>query len=292
MKRINAAVLRLLGYDPRRLTEIGHTEIGRHAVYMSGNEIIKLYGSDRGISLEARAKAEQKYSALARERGVNAPVTLRIGEAAGTHYTVSERLPGSPVPADAGSEIWREIGWLLGMFHAPVLQDGGTWLEKWRAHCLECAQTALKNPCGEHAARAIATAAQWLEDAAQPQRFALLPMGACHGDFCSRNVLCEGGRVVGVIDFELAFDGNVELELARLYRAELAGKPERATVFQDGYRESAFLAPGFKSRLPLYLVGEALFACSWSFRAVPDYFESSANWLALFLARSQSSVKP
>lgn len=288
MKRISAAVLRLLGYDPQQCTEIGHTEMGRHAVYASGNEIIKLYSSDKGISAEARAEAEQKYSALARERGVNAPVTLRIGEAAGTHYTVSERLPGSPVPADAGSEIWREIGRLLGAFHAPVLQDGGPWLEKWRAYCLECAQTALKNPCGEHAALAITTASEWLEGAAQPQRFALLPMGACHGDFFARNVLCEGGRVVGVIDFELAFDGNVELELARLYRAELVGKPERATAFQGGYRESAYLAPDFKSRLPLYLVGEALFACSWSFSAVPDYFQSSADWLALFLARSQA----
>jgi len=283
MKREDAEALRLLGYDPGQCVEIGHAELGRHAVYASGNEIVKFYGSDKGISAEARALAEYKYSALARTRGVNAPRILRHGEAAGKHYTVSERLPGAPVPEGAGLEIWREIGRLLGAFHAPVLQDGGPWLEKWLAHCLECAQTALKNPCEERAARAIASAAEWLEEAACPPRFALLPMGACHGDFFPRNVLLESGHVSGVIDFELASEGNVELELSKLARSELSGRPERAATFRAGYQESAYLAPDFLSRLPLYLVGEALFACSWSFRAVPDYFQASANWLALFL---------
>ena len=290
MKSINALVLKLLGYDPQQLMEIGHTELGRHAVYASGNEIIKFYGSNSGVSAEARAKAEWKYSALARERGVNAPVTLRIGEVAGIHYTVSERLPGSPVPADAGSEIWREIGRLLGVFHAPVLDDGEPWLERWRSYCLERAHMALKNPCGERAAHTIAAAAEWLEGAARPQRFALLPMGACHGDFYPRNVLCEGGRVTSVIDFELAFDGNVELELASLSRAALAVKPDLAAAFQAGYRESAYIVPGFKARLPVYLVGQALRDCSWSFGAVPDHFQSLVDMLARFLARQ--SVKP
>jgi Ser/Thr protein kinase RdoA (MazF antagonist) len=110
-------------------------------------------------------------------------------------------------------------------------------------------------------------------------------MGACHGDFSLRNVLCDGGRAVGLIDFELASDGNVELELARLSRAEFANKPDCAAAFFAGYRESAYLAPGFISRLPLYLVGEAIFACSWTFHAVPEHFRESADWLAGFIAR-------
>jgi len=284
MKRIHATALERLGYNPQKCAEIGHRELGRHAVFASGDEIIKFYGSDRGVSAEARAKAEWKYSALARERGVNAPVTLRIGEVAGIHYTVSERLPGSPVPADAGSEIWREIGRLLGAFHAPGLDDGVPWLEKWRSHCLECAHAALKNPCGDRAAHAIDAAASWLEGAARPKRFTLLPMGSCHGDFYPRNVLCEGGRVTGVIDFELAFDGNVELELAHLSRAGLAVQPDLAVAFQAGYRESAYLAPDFKVRLPVYLVGQALCDLSWSFDAVPDHFQSLVDMLARFLA--------
>ena len=285
MKSEDAATLRRIGYDPKQCVEVGHTELGRNAVFTSGNEIIKLYGSSGGVSAEARARSERDYSALARERGINAPVTLRLGEAAGRHFTVSERLPGSPVTAGADSEIWREIGRMLGAFHAPVLMDGGPWLKKWLAYCRECALTALKNPCDERADRAIASAADWLENTSQPSRFALLPMGACHGDFSSRNVLREGGSVVGLIDFELAADGNVELELARLSRAEFGAKPERAAAFLSGYRERAYYAPDFLTRLPLYLLGESLFACSWSFHVVPEHFQESVDWIANFLSR-------
>ena len=285
MKSEDAATLRLLGYVPEQCLEIGHTELGRHAVYASGNEIIKLYGSNGGVSAEARARAEQKYSALARARGVNAPVTLRLGEAAGRHFTVSERLPGSTVAGDVRNEIWREIGRLLGAFHAPVLQDGRPWLEKWRLYCRECAALALKYPCGERAGRTIASAAERIEADALASRFAVLPMGTCHGDFSLRNVLCECGCVSGVIDFELASESNVELELARLCRAEFSGGSDRAKAFLAGYRESAYLAPDFAARLPLYLAGESLFACSWSFHAVPEHFQESVDWLAKYLSR-------
>ncbi|MDD3213379.1 MAG: phosphotransferase [Eubacteriales bacterium] len=282
MKNEDAEVLRLLGYEPENCREIGHTELNRHAVFAAGNEIVKLYGDCDGIDAGAHARAEQKYSALARERGVNAPVTQRIGKVAGRAYTVSERLPGVPVPGDASMEIWHQIGRLLGAFHAPVPLGGGAWLAEWLAYCRTCAETAVKQPCEERDKRAIAAAVELLIAQAQPERFAVLPMGTCHGDFSTRNVLVENDHVTGVIDFELAHEGNVELELACLCRAEFGDQPQRASAFMKGYREAAFLSKEFSSRLPLYLTGEALFSCSWSFEKVPDHFRESVDWLAKF----------
>lgn len=288
MKTGDAAALRLLGYDPDACREIGHTELNRHAVFAAGNEIVKLYGDCDGIDAQTHAQSEQKYSSMARERGVNAPVILRAGTVAGRVYTVGERLPGVPVPDDAGPEIWREIGRLLGAFHAPVPLSGEAWLQEWLAYCHSCAETALRQPCDARDARVITEAAEQLAMQALPLHFAILPMGTCHGDFSTRNILVDKGRVSGVIDFELAHEGNVELEIACLCRTEFGRHPERAKAFMAGYRETACFLGGFGMRLPLYLAGGALFACSWTFEKVPDHFRESVDWLADFVAGNKS----
>jgi fructosamine-3-kinase len=68
-----------------------------------------------------------------------------------------------------------------------------------------------------------------------------------HGDLWGGNILCRGGRVVGLIDPAL-YHGDPEIELAFGTLFGTLGKP-----FLDRYREHRPLAPGFlEERRDLY----------------------------------------
>ena len=253
----DAETLAQLGYDPEhcvQLTDPGHT---RNFVFACGDEVIKLYGSLTAGAPEKHAKAEQTFTALAIARGAAAPAVLRIGVADGRAYSVSRRLDGaSPSPSDAANpDLWRETGRWLGAYHAPTLQDGLPWLDQWVQIGLRNLDELEQAMQGETNARLFADAKAWLRAHAKPSLFSLLPMGACHNDFAAHNLLCRNGHLVGVIDFELASPGNVELDLARLYLDVFSKAPERADYFWEGYEEKTFVTPGFRARLPLYLLG-------------------------------------
>ncbi len=247
--------LALIGYNPDECVQLTHPAHERNFVFACGDEVIKIYGTRETRTPEAHAKAEQTFSALANERGAAAPAILRIGTADGRAYTVSRRLPGaSPTQAD-NPVLWYETGLWLGAYHAPTLEDGTAWLERWLEIGLRSLDDLQKTQTGESDVRLFADAKAWLVSKADPKIFTLLPMGTCHNDFASHNLLCQNGHLVGVIDFELASPGNVELDLARLYLDVFSKKPEQAKHFWQGYEEKTFVTPGFRARLPLYLLG-------------------------------------
>ncbi len=249
--------LALLGYEPEQCVQLTHPGHERNFVFACGDEVIKIYGTLGTGTPESHAKAEQKFSALANERGAPAPAVLRIGTVDGRAYTVSRRLPGaSPSPADANNPgLWRETGRWLGAYHAPSLKDGLPWMDRWLQIGLDSLEDLRKMQNNPSDARIFVDAKAWLTANADPSLFTLLPMGACHNDFAAHNLLCQDGHLVGVIDFELASAGNVELDLARLYLDVFSKNPEQVDTFWEGYEEKTFVTPGFRARLPLYLLG-------------------------------------
>ena len=249
--------LKLLGYDPEQCVQLTHPGHLRNFVFACQDEIIKIYGEETTNTPENHARAEQTYSALARKRGAAAPAVLRIGTVEGRAYTVSQRLYGeSPSLGDADNpDLWRETGRWLGAYHAPTLQDGIPWMEKWLQIGLRSIGDLEKMQHNQSDAQIFIDARAWLWAHADPSLFTLLPMGACHNDFAAHNLVCRDGHLVGVIDFELASAGNVELDLARLYLDVFSKKPDYVDHFWEGYEEKTFITPGFQARLPLYLLG-------------------------------------
>ena len=279
----HSQVLRALGFHPERCASIGHEALGRHGVYQCGDQIIKLYGNGAPPAAD-RARAEQLYTAKARENGVCAPCVLRAGAVFGVSYTISQRLEGVIAGSPPSEEIAREMGVMLGKLHRPSLCEGAAWRGAWLQELRHAVQKAHDANAGLEALSLCDRTLSYLESTS-PVLFSLLPWGTIHGDFSTRNVLCMGGRVSALLDFELAHEGNVELELARFYQKELRGCAARIAAFQKGYGEYAFFAPGFGSRLPLYLLGEALIGCSWSKNAVDDFFDECCAILRRFLTR-------
>ena len=276
-------MLRALGFQPERCTSIGHESLGRHGVYQCADQIIKLYG-DGNPPAAARVFAEQYYTQKARENGVCAPHVLRTGTVLGVSYSVSQRLEGAIPSTPLSDGVAREMGAMLGKLHRPSLSEGATWRNAWVEELRQAAQKIHASDAGSEASLLCDGTLAYLEGAS-PLLFSLLPMGTVHGDFSARNVLCTDGHVSALLDFELAYEGNVELELARFYQKELHGSTSRIAAFQAGYTEQAFLAPGFGRRLPLYILGEALIGCSWSKHVVDEFFDDCCAILRRFLTR-------
>lgn len=281
----HSQILRALGFQPERCTSIGHEALGRHGVFQCAEQIIKLYGNGTPPAAD-RARAEQLYTARARENGICAPRVLRAGTVLGVSYTISQRLDGVIASSPPSDEIVREMGVMLGKLHRPALSEGATWRSAWLQELRHAVQKAHDSDAGLEALTLCDKTLAYLESTS-PLLFALLPMGTVHGDFSTRNVLCMDGHVSALLDFELAHEGNVELELARFYQKELHGSSARIAAFQKGYTEYAFFAPGFGRRLQLYLLGEALIGCSWSKNAVDDFFDECCAILRRFLARNE-----
>ena len=119
-------VLHALGFEPERCTFIGHESLGRHGVYQCADQIIKLYG-DGNPPAAARVRAEQLYTARARENGVCAPRVLRAGTVLGVPYTISRRLEGVVAGTPLSDVTAREMGVMLGKLHRPSLAEGAAW---------------------------------------------------------------------------------------------------------------------------------------------------------------------
>jgi aminoglycoside phosphotransferase (APT) family kinase protein len=102
--------------------------------------------------------------------------------------------------------------------------------------------------------------ATWAQVAATAARRALddvgaagLPVTVVHGDFAEWNVHYTGGRLTGVIDFELAhLDSRpFELAMARTYRAPHAAAAYRAELTRLGWPlsplEAAAIGPVYQA---------------------------------------------
>ncbi len=92
--------------------------------------------------------------------------------------------------------------------------------------------------------------------AALPAMYQSLPQQIVHRDFDASNVLMEGERVTGVLDFEFAGPDLRAFDLARslsLFRVSPWSSPEGwhgVTAFVTGYRERVDLTPGEIDALP------------------------------------------
>ena len=281
MNDIDARILTELGFSPGECCSIGHVALNRHAVYDTGHEIIKLYGIDEGVRAMARAEAQAKYAELAIERGVPAPRTLQMGRASdGRPYTILERLEGEVLDDHGDESLWRQIGTLLARLHRPEVKQGLNWRDTWIADLRRSICAACDTPLSLEERNTLMSSFTHICDEASDERFLMLPFGISHGDFSPRNILASNGRITGFIDFELAFVGNVELELARL-REMISGRA--FNWFLAAYVSENPLPPGFVYRLPVYLAGESILACGWTHACVPEAFGERINRLNSYL---------
>ena len=93
------------------------------------------------------------------------------------------------------------------------------------------------------------------------------PDGPCwtHFDFRPANVLAQGDRVTGLIDFESARGGSADLDFIKIKNRVWDVYSGTKEPFLDGY-SSIRPVPDIESTLPFYALGNAFGGIAWCVR--------------------------
>ncbi len=154
-----------------------------------------------------------RFTEALRGRGYPVPASLASGEVDGTGYELTQRMPGDPVEQITESHVpqlvalvekQRDVGlpgrapWIADMVAS--LTDG------FVGHCeLECIR--VHNPALLDRLQEIAKRSRDLEVASRD---------VVHYDFSPYNVLAEGDRITGVVDWQGATSGDAAFDLVTL----------------------------------------------------------------------------
>ena len=83
-----------------------------------------------------------------------------------------------------------------------------------------------------------------------------------HMDFRPANIIVDGNRVSGMIDFESVRFGSTEIDFIKLYRDFLSCNPALYQAFQEGYKSIRPLID-LETVLPFYLFTDAFNSVGW-----------------------------
>jgi Ser/Thr protein kinase RdoA (MazF antagonist) len=198
---------------------------------------------------------------LVRSRlSIPVPAIVHKGEAA----LVMTRLPGRPARfTDAAPvAVAREVGAILRELHAITFEDFG-YIE-----------TRVTNPVSSNVEymrrrieRKIRSGPPALRDALErhfaehEQAFAGCETAVlCHNDAHDANVLVEGSRVTGLVDWENAVAADPILDLAKAHAFSDRSSEETLEALVEGYGP---LRPDWREAFDLYVVDHLLELWVW-----------------------------
>ena len=218
---------------------------------------------------EPKHARERAALELAREAGLPAPAVVALDdslEAAPFSALITERLPGrslelswSEVPESRRDELAEETGRLLARLHEIELERfgelpgvDGPREETWRACVARHFDVTLSEALEAGAFdEAECARFQALFEREAPNLDAIAGARLVHRDFHYSNLLHEGGRLTGVLDFEWALAGDPEADL--LNANAIAQVSERAKErWLAAYRELRPEGEGDARRRRLY----------------------------------------
>jgi Ser/Thr protein kinase RdoA (MazF antagonist) len=216
-----------------------------------GTRIVKL-----ALTPDAGAlRKERMLLDLLRRHGIPVPVL--------EHADLDARLVGRPFLAmlDAGGAnlaqalqsgsadvpaLMNEMGAVLARVHGLSFEQGG----EIRAEGIVPRDTAAY--LRRILARGDWAARQGLIDASEASLFRSLPMPSmdgtslCHGDFHAVQCVVRDGRITAVVDWEKAWSGNAEIDLAVTHAyLESYCPAEPLSQFFTGYLAHRALPPGY-----------------------------------------------
>ncbi|MFS0872657.1 phosphotransferase enzyme family protein [Paenibacillus xylanilyticus] len=192
------------------------------------------------------------------------------GDECTTGALLLSEIQGLPCTEDVNEELSYQIGMYHAMLHeVPMpgygyhVTDGFTFLdqnnwrlhiknnfEKWKEPCREILDPELYDRCVLHFEEVF---------------FALPdPDGPCtvHMDFRPANILVNGNKVSGIIDFESARGGSSEIDFTKMNRYIWRANPKTRLPFIEGYQSIRPLL-GLERVLPFYDFYDSFSAVVW-----------------------------
>jgi Ser/Thr protein kinase RdoA (MazF antagonist) len=221
-----ADVVRTLGVRPRRIRRLAARANIHWLVTPETSQAMVLRrfsaaATEPDILWETGLLQDLRAAGLPVAAPIEAPRLLD-----GAWWALFPRLVGRPLAAANTDETgYRELGRLLAGYHAvaarlPPRPQRQGWCELSQAH-RPLPTAPPRNALLEHLSclnpergERFGKAAERLEARELEKRLASLPRLAIHGDFSPWNVLVSGGKLTGLLDFELAHWDTAAADLA------------------------------------------------------------------------------
>lgn len=228
-------------------------------------------------------RAEAWACDAVRRVGVAAPEVLALeleDDHLGLPYLVTRRVGGAPSEADGPALA--EAGRQLALVHGLPADGYGFFREvdasrpvdvgprtAW-AEVFTAVSTGL-GPLVDAGVLPTRTADRLHRAVHQhPSLQQARPGVLLHGDLHPRHVLCDGGRLTGIIDWADVAAGDPLFDLGRF---SVAGPAALAALLR-GYRDEQVLDPVTSAGLTSYRVLWAMLALAYEFQAGGDWFAS------------------
>ena len=180
-------------------------------------------------------------------------------------------LPGKIITGDVAPELASALGVLLATLHTHELARFGEVFEaaeeaplgwwamlervfqRWQLLCAGVMPPDLLKKGLDHYAKLCSSLPE--------------PDGPCwaHFDFRPGNVLVQGTRITGLIDFESARGGSADLDFTKMKNQVWDICPGTKKAFLNGYASVRPL-PDIESTLPLYALHNAFGGIAWCVR--------------------------
>jgi hypothetical protein len=201
---------------------IGVEFVGRlaHGENMGAYEVRLADGSDAVLKLFAAdvvnlAAATPLTDAL-RARGYPIPTIVAAGELGGTRYEVQQRMPGAPMEQATSGHL-DAIFELVHMQRDVGLPGRGPWLEDMIASVVDgrvgyCEHGAMLG----HSDETRALLERLRRVAAEASGASVTEADVVHCDFSPLNLLTDGSRITGVVDWDGATNGDASFDLVTL----------------------------------------------------------------------------
>jgi Phosphotransferase enzyme family len=201
---------------------IGVEIVGRlpHGESMGAYEVRLADGSDAVLKLFADAvvnlAAATPLTDALRARGYPIPAIVAAGELDGTRYEVQQRMPGAPMEQATSGHL-DAIFELVRTQRDIGLPGRGSWLEDMIASVVDgCVGYCEHGAMLRHSDETRALLERLRRVAAAAGDATVTEADVVHCDFSPLNLLADGSRITGVVDWDGATNGDASFDLVTL----------------------------------------------------------------------------
>jgi aminoglycoside phosphotransferase len=268
---VDALVVRINSLHGAAFARQGRTKIGESgAAYFLNDAAGAQFVLKFGYGTETRTERVQQMTKRLRDLGCPAPLYVCVGDDAGVKYSVQAMMPGKPARRMTASTVDQLIA--INRLQAGL---GGDLPPEWPSRVIDGVLKGFQRYCvidtlrRESATRAMLETLQALvvRNAGEIS----VTGDIVHWDFNPGNVLGDGNRITGVIDWEGACAGDRGFDLATFLFYSYDDREMRDPLWREVLDRSGH------GELAVYMAHMIVRQVDWSMRHHGP--ESTGHWM-------------
>ncbi|ACX66574.1 phosphotransferase family protein [Paenibacillus sp. Y412MC10] len=254
------------------VTPIEMGELSKVFSYRKGDADYVIHFKDNGDSLHKVNKIYSMYG----DQSLPIPRIHKIGSVGNIHYSISDKVPGTPISALEPAQIRGLVPDIVQQFmrilHTPIGEshEGFGWItpegkaahRSWLDHLTSVFDAEQEGfyhgwqSLYEHSFLEKGFFEEIYQTMIELVRYSPSERYLVHGDFHLGNMLGENENVTGIVDWEMAMFGDFMMDVSVIHMwYPMLGFPKR---LQEAMEQQGEKIPYFEERLLCYQLFRAL----------------------------------